>query len=347
MRKPGMKLVIFTVFTVAITALLASVIGNFHPFKKRYEFEAAFEDATGTLKGDLVTLAGVDVGKVKGVRVERGLAILTLTVDEAVKLPIDSHLSIEYRNLLGQRTVQLEPGESRTYIEDGGSISKERTLGPLDLGAVLNNLRPVLTGVRAEDVNTLSSTLADTIAPKKSQIDGILSDSALLTSELSSKSPQIAGLITGVESTAGELADSRQELGRLLASFSKLSETIASRSSALDRTIVNLDAASGQIGWLIQSNRPALDQDLDDLSTLLGLVVNRQQDVNKIAAQLDDVLEATTRATTYGEWANLYVFSLCSRSEPKCDAGSASTASTPLPARGSRLRAVLFQETRP
>lgn len=321
MRSVAIKLGVFSLFTTVVTIVLAAVIGNFRPFVGRYELAAQFEDATGVLKGDIVTLAGVQVGKVKRARVEKGIAQVTLLIDNDVKLPKESSVAIRYRNLIGQRMVVLEPGEGKPpYYAEGETVPATQTTGPLDLGSVFNNLRPLLSSLRAEDINTISKALVVSFANHKGEIDGILSDTALITSELAARDEKLASLISNAAKVAGSIAGEKEELADLVSNFAAITKTLADRSGSIDSTITNLDRASGDIGRLVAENRQDLDRDLDDLATLLSLVIAHTADLDKITADLDDVFRATAKATTYGEWANLYVFSLCDKGAPGCEA---------------------------
>ena len=103
--------------------------------------------------------------------------------------------------------------------------------------------------------------------------------------------------------------------------------TLAGDSSQLDRTLVNLNTATGELGRLIKDNRASLERDLDDLVTLLELVLRHQGDLKQITTHLDDILAATLRVMSFGEWANLYVPALCISSMDDCENASASSVS--------------------
>lgn len=329
MRATTIKLAIFTAFTAAITFLLATVIGNFKPFQSSYSLLAAFEDATGLLKGDLVTISGVEIGKVKGATVEKGLAIVDLDIDEEVRIPKASKVAIRYRNLIGQRVVEVEPEGGAPFFEEGERVPVDQTDGPLDLDIVFNNLRPLVREIEAEDINTLSTALIESFGKHKGDLEAILSDTATLTNELAKRDEKIGRLVANLDETATALASERQELSRLLSNFADLTGILADNSGQLDRTLVNLDQALGDFATLIEGNRPGLDQDLKDLATLLSIVVAHQQDLNQIANKLDDTFRGTLKATSFGEWGNLYIFSFCALEEPGCENAttSASTAS--------------------
>ena len=312
MKATGIKLLIFTIFTAGVTYMLAAVIGNYRPFSDRYVLIAEFDDATGLLRGDLVTLAGVQVGKVRDATVEKGLALVEMAINEEVRLPKSSRIEIRYRNLIGQRVVQLIPGKGGgPYYEEGDRVPESKTDGPLDLDTVFNNLRPLVSDIAADDVNTLSKTLVEAFGAHEQDIDGILADTATLSTELANRDQQLGSLITNLNDTATALVEERDQLSRLLANFAGVTELLADRTGPLDRTLTNLNIALGDFATLFESNRPDLDRDLADLAALLQIVSRHQADLDVITRQIDDVLRATTKAQTYGEWNNLYLVSLC------------------------------------
>lgn len=322
-RGVAIKLLVFTIFTGLVTILLASNIGNFALFKNRYAVAAVFDDVTGLINNDPVTLAGVTVGKVTGQRVEKGRAVVDLSIDKAVRLPRSTRVEIRYRNLLGLRVVNLDPGDGGApYLADKGRIPREQTQGPLDLDSVFNNLRPLLTGINASDINTISEALVVSFQNHKGDIDAVLADTATFLGALANKDVQLGSLVDNLGAVATDVAAEREQLQRTLTAFATVAETLAGDSGALDRTLVNLNTATGELGRLIRDNRASLERDLDDLVTVLELVLKHQGDLKQITLNLDDILRATLRVMSFGEWANLYVPALCLQSNPGCDNAS-------------------------
>lgn len=329
-RNVAIKLTLFAVFTGTVTVMLASTIGNFTFFRARYPISAVFDDVTGILNSDPVTLGGVTVGKVTGARVEKGLAVVELSIDRSLKLPRSTRVEIRYRNLIGLRVVNLDPGEgSGPYLREGDRVPLEQTQGPLDLDKVFNNLRPILTGFDAADINTLSEALVESFAKHKDDIDAVLADTATFLGSIAPRGDKIGNLISNLGTLATAVAAERNKLDSFLANFATVAETLAGDSGKLDRTLVNLDTATREIGRLIADNRPSIERDLDDLVTVLNLVLAHQQDLEQIAGHLDDVLASTLRAMSYGEWGNLYVPALCTTITPGCNNGAASAEQTP------------------
>jgi phospholipid/cholesterol/gamma-HCH transport system substrate-binding protein len=328
------KLAVFTVATVTITIILASAIGNFALLRARYSITAAFNDATGLLAGDPVTLAGVKIGKVSSTRVDHGVAIVGLSIDRGVRLPRATHIEIRYRNLLGLRVVNLDPGAGTgPYLRPNDRVPATQTEGPLDLDTIFNNLKPLLTGVNASDINTLTEALVTAIGPHRDDINAILADSSKLLGTLSTKDEEIGALLGNLNTVTTAVSDQRTQLEQLLANFATLSDTLAGDSGTLDRTLGNLNTVTGELGHVIKNNRSSLDRDLGNVATLLELVRKHQKDLVQILGHLDDVQRATLKAMSYGEWVNLYLPAFCFAGTAGCENAttSGSSSSSPLP----------------
>jgi phospholipid/cholesterol/gamma-HCH transport system substrate-binding protein len=89
-----------------------------------------------------VKVAGVKVGKVVALELDPASyqAVLKVSVDRGLKLPIDSSAAITSEGLLGGNYVALTPGGDSVMLKDGGEIVE--TSGAPDLmgliGSVVN-----------------------------------------------------------------------------------------------------------------------------------------------------------------------------------------------------------------
>lgn len=89
-----------------------------------YQVVAEFQNVEGISPGTDVRMSGIKVGTV----VDQSLdpktyqALVTLAIEEAVKLPEDSSAKITSEGLLGAKFVALEAGGSDTMLKSGDHI---------------------------------------------------------------------------------------------------------------------------------------------------------------------------------------------------------------------------------
>ncbi|MFD0979365.1 outer membrane lipid asymmetry maintenance protein MlaD [Tropicimonas aquimaris] len=102
-----------------------------------YDLTASFRSAEGISVGTDVRLAGVKVGTVSGLDLNRQTfrADVTLNVAGDLEVPEDSSIAISSEGLLGGNFVELVPGGSPFNLEPGSEI--EDTQGALSLLGLL------------------------------------------------------------------------------------------------------------------------------------------------------------------------------------------------------------------
>lgn len=318
LRSVILKLAIFSIVTLSLTALLAAVIGNIQPFTSFYTVKAEFSDATGLLNQDIVKIAGVTVGKVSGSEVVieektgRAKALVTLSVRESVNVPNNARAAIRFRNLLGQRMVVISRDAERPVAQplpkNGKAlIPLSRTSPAFDLGIVFNNLRPVLRTLDPNDVNAVSRAIIRIFSGRESRVQQLVSDLADVAGSLGDRGPVITDLVTSLSEVAATVAERDTELRSILGSLETVVATLGDRSDEFARAVDNLGVASEGTAKVLADNRPGLDTSIAQLQEILAMLADHKTQLDQALRTLPDTAQALNRATTYGEWANLSV----------------------------------------
>jgi phospholipid/cholesterol/gamma-HCH transport system substrate-binding protein len=102
-----------------------------------YDLHAKF-DKIGALKmGSDVRIGGIKVGTITGLGLDPKTyyALVKITVDNAVQLPVDSVAEVGSEGLLGGQFLQIVPGSEENMIPPGGAI--KFTQSPVDLVQLL------------------------------------------------------------------------------------------------------------------------------------------------------------------------------------------------------------------
>jgi phospholipid/cholesterol/gamma-HCH transport system substrate-binding protein len=314
MRNTGLKLTAFTLFTILVTFWLASIIGNLQLFNDTYALSAEFSDATGILNGDPVKIGGVTVGKVTHFEVDGGIATLDMEINGEVDyLPENTVAEVKYRNLLGQRVINLvEPEEpSSTVLAEGDTIPVENTIPALDLSTVFENLRPLIQTTNPEEINTVARAVLKVFKGREGDFAGILGNLGDISDTLTARDQRLGRLISNLNGVTKLLnrqsGDIRVSLGR----FSELMNSLADATPTIRSVVHRLNDFSTQFGGILARNRANLDQEIGDLSIILDIVGDNLRPLDTVAKNLKEVLLATARTQSWGEWWTLYVVNLC------------------------------------
>ena len=91
-----------------------------------YKVYAHFENIAGLTVRSKVTMAGVTIGKVTAIDLDRNsyMGRVTMVLDDAVdNLPTDSTASILTAGLLGEKYIGISVGGEEEVLRDGGTIT--------------------------------------------------------------------------------------------------------------------------------------------------------------------------------------------------------------------------------
>ncbi|MBF0344596.1 MAG: outer membrane lipid asymmetry maintenance protein MlaD [Nitrospirae bacterium] len=116
---------VFLVLGFASIAYLSVKLGNLSIFgEEGYVVTADFNKTGGLKKGALIEIAGVEIGKVKAVSLDKDTyqARVAMLIKPTVKIQEDAIASVKTKGLLGEKYVQISPGGSSTLVSSGGKL---------------------------------------------------------------------------------------------------------------------------------------------------------------------------------------------------------------------------------
>jgi len=127
MRKINTDLVvgIFLLAGFLCFVYLSMRLGEFSPFASgnSYTLTAAFDNVSGLKEGAVVEIAGVKIGKVTAIVLDRDdRAGVSLQIDKGIKLGDDAIASVKTRGIIGDKYIKITPGGSEDFLGDGGRL---------------------------------------------------------------------------------------------------------------------------------------------------------------------------------------------------------------------------------
>jgi phospholipid/cholesterol/gamma-HCH transport system substrate-binding protein len=293
MNRTHIGLGVFVLGTLGLLIWLAQSIGALGS-RGGVQYEVRLEHAAGLVANNAVKVAGVEVGRIEKIGVDHDVAVLTLRVDSDVVLHTDATAIVRAKSLLGEKYLQLAPGERESpVLEAGGLIENVETHFEVD--QVLNALQPLLGG--EDSIAGMLGPLAERMAElmddasgkngqppiiTRAEIDQLVDDVKTTSAAVRRiATDNEADIRTIVQSTRDIAGDPRIPL--LLARADSMTATLDERlPRLLDRTeaaltkfeklaeIVDDDRAK-KIGTIIDdsavalANLRALSNDLKDL----------------------------------------------------------------------------------
>jgi phospholipid/cholesterol/gamma-HCH transport system substrate-binding protein len=95
-----------------------------------YTLTAVFPTVAGLKASAAIEVAGVAIGRVETITLNDFEAVVTMRIDDVVRLQDDAIASIRTRGLIGEKFIRITPGGSDRLIPPGGRIREVES--PLD-----------------------------------------------------------------------------------------------------------------------------------------------------------------------------------------------------------------------
>ncbi len=218
-----------------------------------YVVRAEIADAAGLRRNSAVKVGGATGGRVTDVTLtRRDTALVTMRLDEEAA-PIGAGATARARpvNLLGEKFVDLDPGDVRRPRASASTIPLERTASPVELDDVLNALAPdvrarlrilvneagVALAGRGADLNALLAHLPPALDELGRTVDDLGRDNA-----------RMRRLIVAGERVVRDVDGRRDDLAELVVQADAALRVTARRRAALGATIDRAPRALAQLG---------------------------------------------------------------------------------------------------
>ena len=136
MKKASVEMTVGIFVLVGLAAILYLTVqlGEFDFLgRDSYTVNARFQSVSGLKAGARVEVAGVVVGKVTGVYLDKKnmTAVVSMDIHKDLKLSDDTIASVRTAGLIGDRYIRLSPGGSDMLLEPGAMIVD--TESPVDI----------------------------------------------------------------------------------------------------------------------------------------------------------------------------------------------------------------------
>ena len=309
------KLGIVSTILALCTVLLVVVFGQLR-FQRFNTYDAEFSNGSGLKAGQFVRAGGVEVGKVKSVRLlESGQRVVaTLNVDKSLPLYQSSTAQIRYANLIGERYVNLDRGTgdgADKVLPAGGLIPLARTQPALDLDALIGGFKPLFKALDPEKVNNIATSLVTVFQGQGGTVANILSQTAQLTATLADRDRAIGEVITNLNTVLGTVNRHQQEFDSTVSNLEVLITGLKNRADPLAGAIANISNASGTLAGLLSDDRPLLQQTVGKLETLQQPFADDPGKLDKLLSEYPTAINLIGRAGgVYGDFFNFYLCAL-------------------------------------
>jgi phospholipid/cholesterol/gamma-HCH transport system substrate-binding protein len=276
-----------------------------------YTVSAVFENAGQLVKGNLVEVAGVQAGSVKGISITpNGRAKIKFSVDgDYAPLPANTKAVVRQASQSGYANryieLQLPPGprKGQPTIKNGGTLTEAQTVSTVDIDQLFNTLDP---STRKALQDFFKGSAAQYAGVTKQANVGLhylnpaLATSSRLFNELNRDTPVLEHFIGDSAHLVTAVAQKRDDLAALIQNLNTTTHAIGTQKAALadaigrlpdfmrnaNTTFVNLRATLNDVDPLVNASKPVAKK----LKPFLDQVQPLARDARPTIASLNTVI---------------------------------------------------------
>ncbi len=263
---------------VIVVVMLLAAAGIVHLRDRGTDLRVELPDAAGIRGGDDVRIAGIDVGTVTGIAAEGDKVLVSIRLERGVSVPADTRTEVKLGSLLGQRYLDLRPGDGRA-LGDGDTITLARAHGAYTIERFWLDSAPALTqldlGKLSRAVDVLSSDLA--VSPRSSR--DALSGLAAVAEIAVRRDAQVGRLLTATRTVTDEVVAQRQQITSLMTNADEVFTMIARRREALDVLLRESRRLVTELNAMARTNAAPMAEALTQLRTILTVLRKHRKDL--------------------------------------------------------------------
>jgi phospholipid/cholesterol/gamma-HCH transport system substrate-binding protein len=270
-------------------------------------YYAQFSDTGGVNTGDKVRIAGVDVGRVRSMKIDGDKVVIGYSLG-GTQIGTDSRASIRTDTILGRRNIEIEPRGTKP-LRANGILPLGQTTTPYQIYDAFFDVTKAASGWDTQTVkrslNVLSETIDQTYPHLSAALDGV----ARFSDTIGKRDDQVKQLLANANKIAGVLGNRSQQVNQLLVNAQSLLAAINERSYAVSMLLERVSAFSEQVKGFIDDN-PNLNHVLEQLRTISDVLRDRKFDLMQTLTTVAKFVASLGEAVASGPFFKVMLVNL-------------------------------------
>ncbi|GAB2964406.1 MCE family protein [Amycolatopsis acidiphila] len=293
------QLVVFTILTVAavVYASIAYVglprllgIGQ-------YRLSVELPASGGLYPNAVVTLRGVEVGKVTGMRLSQNGVLADLTVDDDVRIPADSQIAVRNTSAIGEQYLSFVPAaKGPPYLAAGTTVTGRQVTLPTEIGSVLHNTQALAASVPQGALNTTIDELYDAFNGTGQTLQQFLDSAKTLTTGAADNVDPTRKLIADLVPVLATQKAEAPDISSYTADLASFTDQLRMSDPQIRVALTQGPGFANELSSLVDALRPTVPRLLTSLTSTAQMVdvylPNVAQVVSILPATVNDIISA-------------------------------------------------------
>ena len=289
------------IMVIAVLAMIGvmsmRVSENPEILHKNKEAWFLLKDASGLIKNSGIKMAGVDIGSIKNIRLQDGMARIDIKISADLPLTTSTSAELRANGILGDKYIEIVPGNPQDPpLPEGGQIT--RTVDHGSMNVVMNEISKVASAFSniAEKLKTATDDKPDQNQPIGriiKNIEDLTRDLSEITAKNKGKIGEVIDRANNIAGTLDNLINDKSPEGfketwkRVMKSLNRLDVVMKNAEEVSDK----INSGKGTIGRLIND-----DATVEKIETAVDKVSSVFDTASTIETSFDFHSEFMTRA---------------------------------------------------
>lgn len=267
-------------------------------------YTAEFAQAASLRPGNPITVAGIEVGNVKSLKLVGDHVEARLRIRDDVALGRDSTAAINVMTILGSRYLSITPDGSGSLPHK--TFDRSHTQVPYDLQSALEDATTTYEQTDSDKFGTTLGILGRQLNGMPEILPQAMANLQALSSITAGRRDQLGTLLKSTQRVANTLHAQQEGLGHLVDQGQDLIGEFVGRQATFHAMLGALTNLVGDLNKIVVTDRPMVDDMLATLKQLTALLSDHD-DMFRSLLQIAPVpLRGLTNATGYGPALEFY-----------------------------------------
>ncbi|MFO7729119.1 MAG: MlaD family protein [Desulfonatronovibrio sp.] len=264
-----------------------------------------FENVSGLKTESPVEIAGIDIGMVKDISLDNNQARVALAIRPDVQIYADARASIRTRGVLGDKFVEISPGNPDTEkLQNQGRI--DRSTQPTDLDQLMTRVGDI-----ADDLRVVSTSVANVFggpegeAGMREAFVNLREAAVHLNQLVQANTRGIEIIVSNLQNFSTDLAEisqsNKQGIQYIVNNFETASRDLNTALTRMDSILESAQYGEGPVATLLQDKKMSKDMQqtvaalesvsrkLDEGQGTLGKLISDDETGQKVDDALDGI----------------------------------------------------------
>lgn len=276
-----------------------------------FTVQAVFDNALNLPDQAKVKIGGSQVGVVTGIRTSNFQAIVDLTIQKNIELPVGTTAELRQATPLGDVFVAVskpptEPGAE--LLEDGDVLTLEQTSAGATVEELLLSVSLLFNGGGIAHLTRLASELDSIVGGRSDQLVHLINELTGVVGSMNANSARIDSVLGEFNALADTLELRRADLGQVADTLPDMIGAVAENNRALGDLLTKISTTSAALGDYANTSSGELAGLLDSTNQLMGALAATGDSFGALLDALHEVkgpVNATFRGNSLAAQVNI------------------------------------------